>query len=339
MPRETLSRYHHPDRKETAFGSKTAWIYPGQGIQWVGMGNDLFKANYPARRLYQIADRILGFSISKISFEGPEQTLNRTLYAQPSIFILNEICRRLLSQKSSVRVKPPETVAGHSLGEFNALVAAKAISFKQALWLVGERAKAMDKACKENPGGMIAVNLRAIDERLLEMMRLFSLEMSISNSHEQTVLAGRNDRLEAALSWMENNNIRGILLNVEGAFHSRLMEPAVKDFSKALAQVDIEPAKIPIVGNTTATLIQTPEEIRRELLNQLTHPVLWKDSLVFMTRHGIGQTIEIGEKGILSSMNVKVNGGKTERLKAFIEGVAINFVVWRRQPQAASSLA
>lgn len=334
MSKESLLA-HRPDQKEvlSLLRSNTAWTFPGQGIQTVGMGRELAQVSNLAARTHRKADKILGFSISRISFEGPEELLNKTANAQPAIFVFNYVCERLLGRQNP-DLRNKKMVAGHSLGEYNALVAAGALSFKEALWLVGERGKAMSKACVVNPGGMVALPLRETDERLVEMMERFGLEKSVINGHEQTVLAGPLKRLEEAAEWRQEKGIKGTNLIVEGAFHSSLMEPAVENFSKALDQVNIKHAKIPIVANTTATFIQNPKEIRLELLNQLTHPVLWKDSLVLMTRNGIGQTIEIGEKGILSNMALKVNGGGIiVRLKEFIEGVAINFVVWQLNPQ------
>lgn len=336
MPRETLSLYH-PDRKEAKPKSETAWIYPGQGTQFVGMGLELHNVTEFASKTYKRSDRILGLPISQTSFYGPEDELDQTINAQPAIFIFNFICDALLRRQGIVSSNK-KMVAGHSLGEYNALVAAGAMTFKQGLWLVGQRAEAMSKACQISPGGMIAVPLRETDERL-DIMKSFGMQVSIVNSHEQTVLSGTQDNINRTMEWMEAEGIKGARLKVEGGFHSSLMKPAVEDFSKALANVNIKSAKIPIVANTTAALMQTPQEIRKELIDQLTHPVLWKDSLVLMTRNRIGQTIEIGEKGILSNMNLKVNGGKIERLKESIKGVAINFVVWQRQPQAAPSPA
>jgi [acyl-carrier-protein] S-malonyltransferase len=332
MSKEAFSGFRH-DRKETLHGgSNTAWTYPGQGIQFVGMGRELTRVSKFAAKIYQIADGVLESPISKIGFEGPKELLDQTVNAQPAIFIFNYVCAKLLERRDS-DLRNKKLVAGHSLGEYNALVASGALSFKDALSLVGKRGEAMKKACIVNPGGMVALSLRETDERLLEMMRRFGLEISTVNSHEQTVLGGADHNLDEAMNWIKEQGIVGTRLKVEGAFHSSLMEPAIKPFSRALNQVHLRRAEIPIVANTTATLIQTPQEIREELINQLTHPVLWKDSLVLMFRNGIGQTIEIGEKGILSNMNLKVNGGKTERLKAFIQGVAINFVIWKSNPQ------
>jgi [acyl-carrier-protein] S-malonyltransferase len=337
MSKETLGGFR-PDRKEVLFGSDTAWTYPGQGIQTVGMGRELAQVSRFAARTYQKADTILASPIRRISFEGPKNLLDQTVNTQPAIFIFNHICAKLL-EKHNPDLGHKRMVAGHSLGEYNALVSAGALSFREALWLVGERGKAMQKACLENPGGMLALPLMETDERLLEVMSRFGLDKSIVNSHEQTVLAGTLNAVEEAAKSMQEQGIKATQLPVEGAFHSSLMEPAVGDFSHALSKVHLKSAKIPVVGNTTATLMRTPQEIGEELIDQLTHPVLWKDSLVLMTRNGIGQTVEIGERGILSSMNLKVNGGKIERLKAFIGGVAINFVVWQTQPQATPQFA
>ena len=324
------------NRKELLLTSITAWTYPGQGTQFVGMGEELAQVSKFAKTTYKKADEILGFPISNISFAGPKEELDLTANTQPAIFINSYICEELLKRQNP-DFRNKKMVAGHSLGEFNALVASGALGFDETLWLVGERGKAMSKACSQNPGGMIALQLRETDQKLAEMMDRFSLEKSIVNGHEQTVLAGTVNNLERADKWRKDKGINGVRLVVEGAFHSSLMQPAVDDFSNALNSVRIKPAKIPIVANTTATLIKSPEEIRKELVNQLTHPVLWKDSLVRMTQEGIGETIEIGEKGILSNMNLKVNGGEIERLKSFFRGVAINFVVWRRQQALQSS--
>lgn len=333
MPKETLSQ-NRLGRKEILSGRNTAWTYPGQGIQTVGMGRELAKASGFAAKTYQKSDEVLNYPISQISFEGPEELLNQTVNAQPAIFVFNYVCEELLKRQNP-DLRHKKMVAGHSLGEYNALVAAGVLSFEDALWLVGERGKAMKKACLANPGGMIALQLRETDEKLIEMMERFGLEKSLINGHEQTVLAGSREALEEAAKWRQEQGIKGTPLTVEGAFHSSLMEPAVEDLSNALDCVDIKPAQIPIVANTTATLIQNPQDIRKELVDQLTYPVLWRDSLILMTRNGIGQTIEIGEKGILSNMNLRVNGGKIERLKEFIRGAVINFVIWQKQPQTA----
>lgn len=330
---------HHPDRKDLPPQRYRASIYSGQGTQTVGMGHDLSIANAYAAKIYGIADKILGFPISTISFEGPEEKLNLTVNAQPATFIYNYICDRLLTQQSP-EFGQREMVAGHSLGEYNALVAAGVLSFKDALLLVGERARAMGRACQENKGGMIVVQLGERDSRLEEMIARFGVKVSIVNSNEQTILAGTDNGIDESIRWIKEQKITGARLRgIEGGFHSDLMDPAAKSFSKTLRHVTLKPAKIPLVGNTTASLIRNPEEIRRELANQINHPVLWKESLKLMAQKGIGQTIEIGEKGILSNMNLKVNGGKIERLRRFVTGAAINFVVWERQPQPTPSIA
>lgn len=338
MLKEAFSGFRPNQKEVLSITSNMAWTYPGQGIQTVGMGRELAQVSRFAARTYRKADTILDSPIRRISFEGPKELLDQTVNTQPAILIFNHICAKLL-ERQNPDLGHKRMVAGHSLGEYNALVAAGVMNFAETLWLVGERAKAMKKACIANPGGMVALPLRETDERLLEMMDRFGLEKSIVNSHEQIVLAGPLNEVKKAAKSMQEQGVKATPLTVEGAFHSSLMEPAVEDFSHALNQVSLKPAKIPVVANTTATLIQTPQEIREELINQLTHPVLWKDSLVLMTRNGVGQTVEIGEKGILSGMNLKVNGGKIERLKEFIEGVAINFVIWQGQPQALAALA
>lgn len=332
MSLENFSGYH-PDRKEAKPSGGVALTYPGQGTQVVGMGKKLVEVSRFARRTYRKADRALGYSISKISFDGPQELLDQTVHAQPAILIFNYICGKLL-KKQDPDLWNKKMLAGHSFGEYNALIEAGALSFKQTVKLVKERGKHMKEACQKNPGGMIAVALGETDNRLDELKNL-GMEISVINNHEQTVLSGTEDSIKKAMAWMETNGITGSRLNVEGGFHSSLMEPAVEAFSKALEKVEIKHAKVPIVGNTTATLIQTPEEIKKELIDHLTHPVLWEKSLILMAKEGIDQTVEVGEKGVLSKMIQKTHGGKTERLKRYVKGVAIHCIIWRKKSLVA----
>lgn len=335
MPRETLSRYH-PDRKEPEPEDSVGLMFPGQGSQRVGMGQDLFKTSRFARETWGKADGVLGFPISEITFKGPPDILSRTAFAQPATLVDSFIRQKLL-ERAGVIPRKKDLTAGHSLGEYNALVAAGVFSFKDAVWLTGQRGQFMSEACEENPGGMVAVNLGVIDKRLLYIMEQFELEVSVMNSDDQTVLSGRHANLNQANEFMKRNNIVSKPLQVEGAFHSSLMQSAVEKFSRALKIVHIKQARTPIIANTTATIIQTPDEIREELENQLTHCVRWAETLMRMPE----KTIEVGESGILSKMMQKVRGGtgKIEKLTESIKGAAVHFVVWRKDPQATPLLA
>lgn len=327
MSPEAKRFYPQPENREVEPYSRIAIIYAGQGSQFPGMGKELYDNNPLAKKIYREADRVsrrMGYpKITELSFEADEETLKQTQNTQPVIFTHNVVCEQLLKERQADGyTTSPWALAGNSLGEYNTLVTSKAMTFENALRLVIIRGKLMADADKLNPGGLLAVPFDENDARLAEALKRFNLEVSLINTDNQIILGGRNDDTKAAIEWLSSNiDLRSLsLLPVKGAFHTSLMQPAVEEFSDILRNFPIKKAKIPIIANTTASHIQTPYEIRQELIDQLTHTVLWKDSILYITRNGIDRMLEPGnDRAILSRMNEKVSGGKTTR--RFFPGV------------------
>lgn len=314
----------HPqqDYKEVEPRSRIARIYAGQGSQFPGMGKELYD-NYPvAKKLYTDADRVSrrmgGPKITELSFKADEKTLMQTENAQPVIFTHNYVCEQILIlQQADGYINPPWALAGNSLGEYNTLVTSKAMTFENALKLVIIRGRLMADADKLNPGGLLSVPIDENNTSLAEALERFNLAISLINTDNQIILGGTNTDINNAYEYFKNNDIDQrllILLPVKGAFHTALMLPAVKEFSDILENFPIKKAKIPIIANTTASPIQTPDEIREELRNQLTHTVQWRDSIRYITQEGVEMMFEPGnDRAILSKMNQGVSGGKFTR--------------------------
>lgn len=322
MSPEAERFYLQPENREAEPYSHIARIYAGQGSQFPGMGKQLYENHPLARKLYNDADRVSrrmgGPKITELSFEADEETIKKTENAQPVIFTHNVVCEQILTQQE---VEGYNTslwaLAGNSLGEYNTLVTSNAMTFENALRLVIIRGKLMAAADTLNPGGLLSVPIDQKDSILSEPLKRFNLEVSLINTDNQIVLGGKNKDINDAFELFKNCNIDHrslILLPVKGAFHTSLMQPAVEEFSDILKHFPIKKAKIPIVANTTASPIQTPHEIRNELINQLTHTVLWKDSILYITQNGVERMFEPGnDRAILSRMNERVSGGKTTR--------------------------
>lgn len=268
------------------------------------MGRELYDSDDEVKEIYDISDEILGYKISLISFNGPEDYLNRTLYAQPAIFILNHIHYTLL-MRSGIK---PQFCAGQSLGEYNAVVASGAISFENMLRVVQARSEATDYASTVYPGGMLAVRVpytegedRKAKRKLLQkgvtLLNRNGLFIEAINSEFQTVLSGLNSDIDRSRKIIEQLQVLGLkirLLNVGGPFHTPYMRLAEKDVARVLGETEISKAEIPIIANTTARVIRTPEEIKEELINHLTMPVKWDDTMKFLNRSGIVHPVEIG---------------------------------------------
>lgn len=307
---------------------KTAWLFPGQGTQFVGMGKSLYEKDPSVREIYEQADKILGYPLSLISFEGPADLLSQTRHTQPATFIYSYI-NMWAAQEDAHNdfCRQPVFVAGHSFGEYNALVAAGALSFADGLRVVAIRADLTQQASEITPGGMMVVRSNEEGEVLREALEKYGLDLCVINADDQVVIGGPKEALHEAGLFLKDKGLKTTLLNISGAFHTRLMAPAAEKLEKILETVEIRNAHIPIIANTTARPIRTPQEIRKELIEQLTKPVYWRQTIEYLKEQGITKTLEVGEKGVLTNINKKVLGGAAVLALAGLAAA----VVWRHQ--------
>ena len=283
-----------------------AYVFPGQGAQFSGMGNDLFEASATARARFAQADEILGFSISNTMFEGSDADLKETSVTQPAIFLHSVILAELLGDQFQ-----PEVVAGHSLGEFSALVAAGAMRFEDGLRLVSERAQAMQAACDSTPSTMAAV--LGLDDEVVERICLDTEGIVVAANYNcpgQLVISGEITAVEKACAALtEAGARRALMLPVGGAFHSPLMEPARERLAQAIANTEIQTPRCPIVQNVNAHPESDPERIKANLIAQLTAPVRWTQSMHTMIEMGATEAIEVGPGKVLQGLFKKVDRG------------------------------
>jgi len=280
-----------------------AFVFPGQGSQFPGMCKDLYDAHAEAREMCQTADRLLGFSLTDVMFEGTADDLKQTKVTQPAVFLHSVVAQRLLT------IEKPDMVAGHSLGEFSALVACGALRFEDALLLVSARAQAMQAACEANPGTMAAV-LGLPDEKVVEICESVSGVVVAANFNcpGQIVISGEVEAIDAACVAMKEAGARRALrLPVGGAFHSPLMAPAAEDLKAAILKTDFHKPFCPIYQNVTAKAETEPEIIRENLLKQLTAPVRWTQSVQNMIADGATEFYEFGPGDVLKGMIRKIN--------------------------------
>ncbi|MGZ5192151.1 MAG: ACP S-malonyltransferase [Flavisolibacter sp.] len=286
---------------------KHAYVFPGQGAQFPGMGKLQYENSSFAKRIFEQANTILGFRISDIMFNGTEEDLKQTNITQPAIFI-----HSIIAYKGIENAKP-DMVAGHSLGEFSALVANGTISFENALELVSVRAQAMQKACEINPSTMAAV-LGLADEKVEELCELVSKETgeivvpANYNCPGQLVISGTIKGVEIACERMKSAGAkRALLLPVGGAFHSPLMEPAKKELAQAIESTDFHSPSCPVYQNVAAKGIIDKDEIKENLISQLTGAVKWTQCVQAMSGDGATKFTECGPGKVLQGLILKVN--------------------------------
>ena len=281
-----------------------AFVFPGQGSQFPGMCKDLYDAHQEARELCQAADRLLGFSLTDVMFNGTAEDLKQTKVTQPAVFLHSVVAQRLMT------IEKPDMVAGHSLGEFSALVACGALRFEDALLLVSARAQAMQAACEANPGTMAAV-LGLPDEQVDEICKNHKDGVVVAanfNCPGQIVISGEVEAVDAVcVTLKEAGARRALRLPVGGAFHSPLMAPAAEDLAKAINKTEFHKPFCPIYQNVTAQASQEPEIIRENLLKQLTAPVRWTQSVQNMIADGATEFYEFGPGDVLKGMIRKIN--------------------------------
>lgn len=281
-----------------------ACIFPGQGSQFPGMGKDLFDQYEIAKKLFNQANEILGFDLSKIIFEGAKEDLQQTSVTQPAIYVHSVILSKVMGNSFN-----PNAVAGHSLGEFSALTAAGAIDFESGLKLVSKRAEAMQKVCDYEPGTMAAV--LGMEDSLVEKICADTEGIVVAANYNcpgQLVISGAVPAIEMACESLKNAGARrALILPVGGAFHSPLMEPAGIELANAIDATSFKTPRCPVFQNVVAKAVNDPLEIQKNLIDQLTAPVKWTQSINEMLKAGATSFIEVGPGKVLQGLVKKIS--------------------------------
>ncbi|MEW6750272.1 MAG: ACP S-malonyltransferase [Candidatus Latescibacterota bacterium] len=281
---------------------RCALLFPGQASQYVGMGQDLYAASQAARAVFEEADEVLGFPLSTRCFQGPEEDLRQTAVTQPAVFVHSMAAWRVLAQAGV----EPLYLGGHSLGEYSALVAAGALDLRTGLALVRRRGEAMQRSGDQCPGSMLAV-LGLSDAQVEEVCGLADCGGVVVpanyNAPGQVVISGERHAVARAGELARRAGAaRVVELATSGAFHSPLMEPAAQEMAGVLREVRLSRARVPVVANVSARLVQEPEEIRQSLIDQITRPVLWTGSVQQLARLGVRTALEVGPGAVLKGL-------------------------------------
>ncbi len=280
-----------------------AFVFPGQGSQFVGMGKDLYDNSPLAKELFDSANKILGFNITGLMFSGTDDDLKQTKVTQPAVFLHSVILAKTLGENFK-----PDMVAGHSLGEFSALVSSGALSFEDGLTLVSKRAQAMQKACEQNPSTMAAII--GMEDAVIEQVcsEIDGVVPANYNCPGQLVISGSTEGIDKAIAkFTEMGAKRALKLAVSGGFHSPMMEPARAELEKAINEVSFQKPICPVYQNVTANPVTDPSEIKKNLVAQLTSPVRWTQTVQNMIANGLTEMVEVGPGAVLQGLLRKID--------------------------------
>ena len=287
-----------------------ALLFPGQGSQIVGMGKDLFNNFDLVKNIFSDADEKLNYKLSKIILDGPDDELKLTKNTQPAILTISYSIFKLINEEFNIDIKNLKYFAGHSLGEYSALVSSESLDFSDALYLLHERGKSMQEAVPEGTGSMLAVmgmRLEEVEKISKDVSRIGTCEVANDNSENQIILSGHAKAINEANKILKNMKKRSIFLPVSAPFHSSLMKSAAEKMKDKINKTNFNKPKISLVSNVTAKEANDPEEIKKLLIKQIVSRVRWRESMQHMINNGVNDFIEIGPGKVLSGLVKRIN--------------------------------
>jgi len=285
-------------------------VFPGQGSQFVGMTKELYSEFNYVRELFQQADDVLGFSLSKIILEGPKEKLDETENTQPSIFLASQSIYQIIKKETKVDLSKANFFAGHSLGEYSALAASESLNFDQTIKLLKKRGKAMQSAVPKGEGGMLAVlgiDIEKLNKILEDNVSSYKCFIANDNSNGQIVISGKNKDIESLILDLKKDSIKNIKLPVSAPFHCELMRKATEVMKKEIEITEFKKPNNSIVSNVTSIETRDPLQIKELLIKQIESPVRWRESIIYMVNKGVRKFIEIGPGKVLSGLIKRID--------------------------------